>query len=203
VKIQSLTTSDESAVILDSLALASESRAALYVELGVRKAGTYTKVRRVLESTNARVHLLGVDCDPAAQRHWGRMLKTHVPRPHSRVTCSFELLTTQHAAAKDRAGPCAWVFVDACHCYECATTDIEQWGGKIAPLGVLVVHDTTSRRKNYTKLFQHNRTRPFGVYRAVEESEADGFLSRGWRKVWEVADDMNGVRVYQREQEIT
>jgi methyltransferase family protein len=199
-KIQSLTRPDELKAIVDSLDLGHESGAALFVELGVRRAGTSYVLKRHLERSSKRAHLLGVDLDPGARRHWQRMMDKD--RPKGRVTWSFELSTTEEAAKKDRAGPCAWVFVDACHCFECATRDIEQWGAKIAPHGVLVVHDTTVYRKNYTTFHQHGHTRPFGVYRAVEKSEADGFLSRGWRKVWDIDENksgQNGVRVYQRE----
>jgi len=200
-KIQSLTKPDELKAIIDSLVLAQDSGAALHVELGVRRAGTSFVLKNHLQSARRRAHLLGVDSDPASERHWERMMGR--PKPIDRVTWSFELTTTDKAAKKDRVGPCAWVFVDACHCFECATRDIEQWGAKIAPRGVIVVHDTTAYRKNYTKAHQHGHTRPFGVFQAVETSEADGFLSRGWRKVWDIDENrkgQNGVRIYQREE---
>ena len=191
-----LTKPSELAAILDSIDLADASGASLYVELGVRHGGTSYRIKKRLQNLRRKAHLLCVDCDKRAQGRWITVMEK--PEHGARVTWSFELATTQDAAAKDRAGPCAWVFVDACHCFECATDDIEQWGAKIAPGGILAVHDTTDRRKHYTKNFQHGGTRPFGSWQAVEKAEESGILSRGWRKLWDV-EDQNGVRVYQKE----
>lgn len=192
-----LTTPEEMAEILKSLELARRSGASTYVELGVRRAGTSMRVRNFLERTKVRGRLFGVDIDRAASGYWQRAMgKPKGAKGERRLTWKFLLASSQDALGLIE-GPIAWVFVDACHCTECATADIEGWGSKLAPGGVLVVHDTTPRRRHYTKPFQHNRTRRFGVWEAVDTSEREGWLSRYADKVVD-HDDKNGLRVYVR-----
>lgn len=197
--LDTLTTPAELKAILDSVMLARQTGASLFVELGVKRAGTSWRVRKVLERTKGKAHLLGVDIDPRASGMWHRRMKK--PKNGAAVTWAFELSTTREAAARRPGAACAWVFVDACHCIECTTADIDEWGAMIVPGGCLVVHDTTPRRRHYTKPFQHGGTRRFGVWEAVEASEKSGTIARMFRKLWDV-DDRNGVRVYVRESDI-
>ena len=190
-----LTTLPELKVILKSLELARVSGASIYVELGVKRAGTSKRIRLFLERTKVRGRFFGVDIDPKARGEFSRRMGK--PRADGRLSWRF-LHATSQEALELVVGPVAWVFVDACHCFECATEDIEAWGSRLAPGGVLVVHDTTPRRRHYTKPFQHGGTRRFGVWEAVDKSEREGWLSRHARKVIDL-DDQNGVRVYVRE----
>lgn len=199
---KTLTTERELATILDSVTLAGEAAPAkLYVELGTRKAGTAARVRKRLIELGRKAHILGVDKDPTADAMWRKAMGDDLAAEWTGITWSFHVGTTDSALADRSPASIAWVLVDACHCFECASADIEQWSRLVAPGGVLVAHDTTPRRKHYTKHFQHGGKRPFGSWQAAEAAEADGgalSTEAGWRKVWDV-DDRNGVRVYQKE----
>lgn len=183
----------ERVVIFRSLSkvIAKRLSSPLYVELGVKRADTSREIVAALNSERrpgCHYSVLGVDIDPRAQKCWMEKV-----RPYGQVHARFFLGSTEDAYFS-MPGEAAWVFVDACHCQECAQWDIENWGKLVVPGGHLVVHDTTPRRRSYTKLFQHGGTRRFGVWEAVHESR---FLKSGWNLIEEV-DDVNGVTVFER-----
>jgi hypothetical protein len=195
-----LITPKELNVLSDSLRtvkkknLAKTEQDNVYVELGVRRAETSTEIAKLLKSkpySGDSFVFLGVDCDIRAQNYWIVKIRDHYIRG---VKPKFFLGTTNEAIKY--FGSVVWVFVDACHCFECATWDIENWGNKIIKGGHLVIHDTSVSRERYEALFQHNHTRRFGVSQAVRQSE---YLKVGWEKIAEV-ENGNGIMVFEKTQ---
>jgi hypothetical protein len=204
----SLTSEREMAEILKSVVKAGDALPInTYVELGTRKAGTAARVKDQLIKLKRTAQMLGVDKDPKAEFAWQRAMGNDPGGHRTGVSWNFHVGTTISGLALFSQKPClAWVMVDACHCFECAYEDMEWWSALVAPGGILLAHDTTKRRKGYTKHFQHGGTRPFGSWQAAEAAEADDgcmHVSRGWRRIAEVEDlrdkNCNGVRIYQKE----
>jgi len=183
-----------------------------YVELGVYRAKTSPQIENRLDGRHTFV---GVDIWFRSKFLWRRNVG-HKSKNHGPKT-KFFLATTEDAAnAFD--GPCAWIFIDACHCFDCASNDIRLWGKKLVAGGHLVMHDTsrtddelaTKRQvcrdgrvvmEEFNTNFippggamQHGGKRPYGVRRAVAKSE---FLKNNFRLLWET-DDLNGLQVYER-----
>ena len=185
-------TPEEGQLLYRSLkkALKNEPHHRIFVELGVRRAETSEDIYRFLSENTDDFSLICVDCDNkslgAFKSEVGKIVKPRNP-------AAFLLMTTTEAAAQV-ALELDWVFLDACHCFECCSTDINLWGAKLRVGGVLVVHDTTPRRVKYDKLFQHNKTRKYGVVQAVERSRS---LKMNFIKLWEVVSQ-NGIQVYEK-----
>ena len=191
----SLTTQTEMETILASLertALRSSAETFRAVEIGTRRAGTSMQILTALREINRQASFYGVDKDPAARGRWKRRLRL---QKGGRQVAKFILGESQQVRRDWRPEdvPLDWIFIDGCHCEECALWDIEHWGGLVERGGEIVIHDTTRKRLHYQKLFQHDHTRRFGVVEAVKRSK----LLRDCRLVAEI-DDTNGVEVYER-----
>lgn len=190
---RTLTTDREREAIFKSLATIERrfGPPRVFVELGTRAAGSSKQIAEYLNTKRLRSLFYGVDVDEKARDCWRGVFDRFEQRACQPI---FRAETTRNAARDpDFPAPC-WVFVDACHCYECALEDIDTWGSKLIEGGHLVVHDTTARRAGYTALFQHGSTRPFGVHRAIAASE----VLRRHFALWCEVDDHNGVEIYQK-----
>lgn len=172
-----------------------------YIELGVRRAETSRWLHDTLAKCRDEFAQFGVDFSEFAAGQWKKKMR----KLAKGCPAQFLAMTTKAAAELDWHEPMAWVFIDACHCFECATDDILTWGAKLAPGGHLLVHDTTDKRRHYTALFQHyepdvkkSGTRTFGVWEAVQEGQPAGdYLRREFTLVEEVDSD-NGLQVWRK-----
>lgn len=63
----------------------------------------------------------------------------------------------------------AWLFVDACHCYECVSSEIMLYTPKLAVGSFMLFHDTKKRQDD--QWIGHNPPRKYGVLKAIEESQ--------------------------------
>lgn len=190
-----LVTNGEREILVDSLRSVATSRqvsSGTFVELGVKRADTSAYLYTLLSSWRRDFSYYGVDVDQRSQKHWEKKVQPLVTNGRS---AEFVLASSEVASAAEWAlRPLAWVFIDACHCFECVNQDIDKWGSRIVPFGHVVVHDTTGRRLHYEKLFQHRGTRKFGVYQAVRSNKT---LKEQFKKIADL-DDRNGIQVYER-----
>jgi hypothetical protein len=109
-------------------------------------------------------------------------------------TCGVEFLPmrTQDAAAKVET-PCAWVFVDACHCYVCVAADIELWAPKIVSGGHMAFHDV-NLVQNVDRTCHVGNDKAYAVSSAIEESQ---FMRRNFKLVRK-SETGYGMGVYER-----
>jgi hypothetical protein len=187
-----LMTPGERSVLAGSLHTIATSgdQAIHYVELGIKRAETSAFIYGRLCKLRSAFHFYAIDLDPKAEKCFQKRVGARLKKG-----CSAKMmLCSSEDAAKAIWPSISWIFVDACHCFECANHDIEKWGRVVAPGGHMIIHDTTRRRLHYTKNFQHNHTRPFGVAQAVESNR---FLKDRFRLLKDL-DDKNGIQVYEK-----
>tara|TARA_Y100000310_G_scaffold337164_1_gene423537 strand:+ start:66 stop:680 length:615 start_codon:yes stop_codon:yes gene_type:complete len=66
------------------------------------------------------------------------------------------------------------LFIDGCHCHDCVADDIKAWAPKMAPRGVIVLHDTCpelQETRGPTRKYRCNRSGEeanFGVVDAIK-----------------------------------
>ena len=66
----------------------------------------------------------------------------------------------------------SWCFVDGCHCYDCALSDINLYGKKIVSGGIMLIDDTTPWDKQKTQWYHDkNDLRYQDVVGAIRDSE--------------------------------
>lgn len=173
-----------------------------YVELGVRRAETSRWLYDILTKQRSHFRLVGVDFSDFAKEKW----RGNMPRRLVR-DCNIEFLpmTTSEAAKRKWSSHLIWVFIDACHCFQCATEDILTWGGMLESGGQLLVHDTTDARRHYRALFQHyepdvkkSGTRRFGVWEAVQSDKPAGKFLRDEFVLMEEVQSDNGMQIWQK-----
>ena len=137
-----------------------------FVEVGTMDGYSSERFLKKIDGITHGARYLGVDIDPVVVNIWwkrvrGLRLVNVIPR----------LITDDTKRAyKKFVGEINWLLVDACHCFECALWDIENWGSRVVVGGHLIAHDTLMNERRAKKLSQHDRTRPFGVQRAVATS---------------------------------
>ena len=180
-------------------AAAAEGPGDSFVELGTRHAQTSLWLYKKLQRLKPKgFRQFGVDFSATAERKWKEVFRRSRPGP------TFVKMDTVNAAVDVPMGDLAWVFVDACHCFSCASQDILCWGARLDVGAYLVVHDTTERRKDYTKNFQHYdpdskvATRPFGVWQAVKPTAPAGSYLRMFFDLIEEVDSKNGIQVWRK-----
>ncbi len=96
----------------------------------------------------------------------------------------------------------AWVFVDGCHCYHCVREDLDRYGARVVPGGVVVMHDTThglpgARRKYYTGQQFCYRLKSKTIYGVHWARLSSLVLTEKFDLIEEVGLD-KGLSVYQR-----
>ncbi len=104
----------------------------------------------------------------------------------------------------DEANPprkIAWLFVDGCHCFHCVREDLDRYGDRIVPGGILVMHDTTHGRTG--NKFYHvqkfcYRLKAKTIYGVHLAQISSVVLTREFKLIEEVLP-IKGLAVYQRE----
>jgi len=167
-----------------------KNQSVVFVELGVKRAVTSLYLYVLLSFMKVNFELYCIDSDPRSFIYFKKNLQDKITKANPAKF--FEMSTVDAAQIIDILPN--WIFVDACHCFECVTIDINLWGAKLKEKGHLVLHDTTSRRDHYQKNFQHNNTRKFGVTRAVKENK----MLHSNFKLLDSVDDVNGIEVYEK-----
>ena len=196
-------------LLKDSLRAAIKSNAAtcakdnVFLELGVFKGYTSRRIAEILieEGKAGRLRfparLIGVDAWSPSKHWWnhrlGRLGSTnHYNREFFTGTTRAFFKVIEKRFSVSRA---VWVFIDACHCRECAAWDIEHFGNLVLPGGLLVLHDTQKGRRKIGLLGEHGGTRPLGVHEVLDAGALNA--DRGWTKVDEV-DFGCGLGVWRR-----
>ena len=143
-----------------------------FVEVGVYKARTSISVMTILNAFKIKSKLICIDKDPLAQRYWNKSCKNYVG------LCKSEFVLSDSWSFTPREKRLAWVFIDACHCYECVKKDLVHWAPLVAPGGFLIFHDADERQKN-AKVGRNchigEKRRKTGVYKVLEDWDQKGF----------------------------
>ena len=85
-------------------------------------------------------------------------------------TCTQYFLEgkTTDRATNFKDGSIVWLFIDACHCFECVSKEIELYTPKIAAGGYILFHDTAMQQ--HEQWVTHNPPRRYGVTKAIAKS---------------------------------
>lgn len=106
----------------------------------------------------------------------------------------------------------AWISIHGCHCLECSLENIDSWGAKIVPGGIMVCHDTSiegnrqridfcldlwhllpDRRKTIDS--KDSVKRPWGVAEALHVSKV---IRNSFEMIHCDDDHGPGIRIYRR-----
>lgn len=143
-----------------------------FVELGTFKG---INARNFIIALNKLKHaclFASVDFNPLNKRlHF-------YPKVEWEARCKLiDGLCTQHffeGKTVDRAisfpeNRIAWLFVDACHCFDCVTEEIEVYEPKIVSGGYILFHDTNIEQQD--QWVTHEIPKPGGVKKAIKKSK--------------------------------
>lgn len=111
-----------------------------FVEIGVKMAQSTQTTLTVLNQIGLRrmtLYSIDADCKKAA---YGEVVKRCAGKVRTKLV-SF--LSQSNKAQKAVRGVIRWIFIDGCHCFDCALDDIELWAPRVAPHGIMIIHDTS------------------------------------------------------------
>ena len=163
-----------------------------YAEVGVWQADTSVQIAAELAHSGEKNLFLGVDIDKKAEGHWNEKVTPWTEGSYLRA----QFYTGDSRDLSNKVSELAWVLIDACHCFECVDQDIKNWAHRLVKGGYAVFHDSAPRRQAYRKLSQHNRTRRFGVYEALQRSK---LLKTQFKHILHLDEiDGNGLDIYER-----
>lgn len=117
-----------------------------FVEIGVHRAQSTLCVLQVLRRLKSNRNLYSIDHPLAESRVAPKWREA--TRPYNNAKLIFK--SSHDPVVLKRFRDVAWLFIDGCHCFECALSDIDLWGPKVTIGGYMVVHDTSTKR-NYQK----------------------------------------------------
>lgn len=110
--------------------------------------------------------------------------------------CSYFIEGNSWEAAKRfQDNSVSWCLVDACHCYECCSKDLNAWAPKISSSGFLLIHDTGQQQKWSQWYHDKDNPRSFGVTNAVRDCSS---LHSGFKLVYEVKTG-HGMQVWRKQ----
>jgi hypothetical protein len=180
---------DQNKTLLRTLELATEIPAEGYtpkfVEIGVFEGRTSNVIMLSLNQLGFKCNFYAVDLNQPYYRTLDKKEVGWMPQNKFNETCK-NVLGKGPCNGQFIAGhSCAvaeqfdnktihWCFIDGCHCFECASNDIETYGPKLASGGYLIVHDTTERASGgKADQWYHDKGNPrkFGVIKAVKNSK--------------------------------
>jgi len=155
----------------------------IFVELGVGRAETSYFIAMSLDTLNIKSVFIGVDSSIDAKIAWEKYFSKEVYdccRPIFIFGNSFDLSINAD-----------WVFVDACHCFDCVSKDIRTWGPNVRDGGFFLFHDA---HESVEGTVGRDRTSHdvYGVCRALESLGDEFYL------VKELAPPSGTMRVYRR-----
>jgi len=148
----------------------------VFVEVGINRARTSASIMKTLNALKIKSKLVCVDKSLYAQKCWKTKCQDRVG------FCASEFILSDSWSFTPKEKNLAWVFIDACHCYECVKRDIEHWAPLVMPGGFLLFHDAAKimmTRTNPKSYHGDNIIRPIGVYKALEDWDCKEFIFYG------------------------
>jgi hypothetical protein len=135
------------------------------VEVGVLDAKTSRGLLEAATALGVVGEIICIDKEESARRAWFRRCRDFAGSAKSRF------IKARSAEASSEVSHAHMVFLDACHCAECVTKDINLWGPKVVIGGRLLVHDTDESnegREIYPPYHDNDGVaRVFGAHRVV------------------------------------
>jgi hypothetical protein len=171
--------------ILATLELVSQIKTEehIFVELGIFKGHTSQIIISILNELQCKSKFFGIDINLP---YWSSISNKNsgwLAIEEAKKTCEH-LMNGEYCVPNFIEGKSAeevkrfednsisWCLVDACHCFECASADINLYAPKIIQGGMLLIHDTTPWDKKKSQWYHSKENpRPFGVLRAIKESK--------------------------------
>ena len=181
----------ESDLILGSLEkLEYFSEDLTVVEIGTFWGLTALTVVQVLNELSCQSKFYSVDENQSYWSHitrrvedwtpkqkWNENLSKYLPG----IKCIPSFVEQKSEDAVGLFNKIHWCLIDGCHCYECASKDIELYGSKIVPGGFLLIDDT-KQWDNKQSQWYHDKKLPRrqAVIKAIKDSEVlQGFTLVG------------------------
>lgn len=174
-----------------------------YLELGPAKCGTMHAVCTALEDMGVKADVCGVELpnDPFGTRAlapnllWRWWDKAGDERTGIRAWIEY-------ADSRDVLHVCdgeKWdvIFIDACHCDECATRDFLAAEKLVADWGTVIFHDASPACQEWD-LQRFHDDRPLRVRRAISRLGLLNGVRDGWRLVADLKDLPNGCAIVER-----
>ena len=166
----------------------------IFIELGLNTGRTTFAVARFLDKVYEDFLCIGIDFARTRGKH--RMLrqwKQGTGKHYLNGKVIFLIEDTQ-LIGKMFEGVAAYIFLDACHCYECVKKDIAAWKNKIEIGGFFVLHDTGTECQGVT--FQKSHAKKPAILNVIKAIK-DSNLEENFKLVDEL-DIRGGLRCYQR-----
>lgn len=178
--------------------IAAQEKGGAFVEVGVNKAKSTACIYQVLSMLKANRNVYSVDATEEAHKWWK-------DRQRFNDTCATKFILGKSQSKETVASvlhEIGWLYIDACHCYDCVCGDIEAWALKVMRYGYIVFHDTSiaSNKNKATYCINSGKKRLWGVKKAILESE---IMSKKYELVESVerkpsGGKVPGIRVYRR-----
>jgi hypothetical protein len=164
---------EEQRLLLTTLVAAHESfPEGPFVELGTNRALSAQAIVGALAQLNGkRMTFYSVDIrELPARDYWDKGVIPLLADAASGLVVHLVISSSWEFASQFQAHTVPWVFVDACHCYQCVCKDLEAWVPKICPGGFLICHDV-GFKENLNCNIQHPPGLRYGVLRAIMDCE--------------------------------
>lgn len=158
------------AVLSKAIVEAAQIPNPVVVEVGTLVATTTRALLAALRAANAPlVKYIGIDIDDRAEDAF-ELCRVDA-FSHGQTDVSFIRKPSLEAAPDIADESCAMVFVDACHCFNCAMQDIEVWAKKVRRNGFLCFHDANpAQGLRPAKKVTHPGSNIHGVGKALAQS---------------------------------
>ncbi|MFB5620661.1 MAG: class I SAM-dependent methyltransferase [Nitrosopumilus sp.] len=164
---------EERMVLLRTIELASQLKDySWFVELGTFKGINARNFVVALEKLQKPSLFASVDFNPFNKRlHFYPKEEWHNRMLTSTKYCNPQFIEGKTVDRYDtfRDNTIAWLFVDACHCFECVRDEIELYTPKVMSGGYMIFHDTATAQNE--QWVTHNPPRNYGVTKAINESK--------------------------------
>lgn len=174
-------------MIIDSLDESLSLECSLYAEIGCFHFKMSRAIYDRLKRSGKKFTLVSID--HARSKLWHDQFA-------DRIDCGDAVFLHGDSAeiAKIFHSRFAFVFIDGCHCIDCASADINSWAPKIVSGGWLLLHDTAHR-------WQKDKREKKGVHMqiAVREAVEKTNLLATFDFV-EENEERYGMQTYQRKQ---
>ncbi len=144
----------------------------MFVELGTFKGINARNFITALDKLGDKCRFFSVDFNPFNKRlkfyprvEWEKRCRD------IKGVCVADFLEgkTTDKASFFKDSEIAWLFVDACHCYDCVSSEIALYTPKLAVGGLMLFHDTATRQDE--QWVTHDPPRKWGVPQAIKKSE--------------------------------
>jgi hypothetical protein len=160
-------------LLLGTLELASELsyNNPAFVELGTFKGINARNFIVALNKLGKQCRFFSVDFNP-----WNKRLHFY-PKEEWQARCDSITGTCVQGFLEGKTidrvkdfsdGEIAWLFVDACHCFECVRDEIKLYTPKLMIGGYMIFHDTMIPQNE--QWVTHDPARSYGVKRAINQS---------------------------------